>query len=282
MYFDVAEDKRMIFAIPRSEKVYIGTTDTTYTGDKDRINVTKEDVTYLLNAVHQMFPSAQITTKDIESMWAGLRPLIYQEGRSASELSRKDEIFISANGLISIAGGKLTGYRKMAEKVVDLVASHLKKHQNRSFKSCSTENILLHGANFEIPINEYIERRAGEAQQVGITPAQVKYLVDNYGTDAEVIIEKAFELHAAMSDARERILYAELLYCAENEMITSISDFLIRRTGRLYFDKPGVKKEYQLITRLLADILKLDEQQIQFQFSHFEETLTQSGATNDQ
>ena len=270
VYFDVDGDNRMIFAIPRNNKIYIGTTDTNYEGDKDNIGITKEDVGYLLNAVNQKFPSAKLITEDIESSWAGLRPLIHEEGKSPSELSRKDEIFISQNGLISIAGGKLTGYRKMAEKVVDLLAADLKKNNNLSFKKSDTSKIKINGSDFNSDISTYTERRTGEAKQIGLSYDDIKYLVNNYGTATEWIIEKAFELHGKIADARERILYAEILYCAEEEMITSLSDFLIRRTGRLYFDKSGVIKEYKLIEHLIEKILSTDPLTAQEQLMFFE------------
>ncbi len=270
IYFDVEGDKRMIFAIPRNNKIYIGTTDTNYDGDKDNIGITKQDISYLLNAVNQKFPSAGLIVDDIESSWAGLRPLIHEEGKSPSELSRKDEIFISQNGLISIAGGKLTGYRKMAEKVVDLLAADLKKNNNLAFKKSDTSKIKIHGTDFNSDIHSYIERRAGEAKQIGLSYDQIKYLVNNYGTSTEWIIEKAFELHGKITDARERILYAEILYCAEEEMITGLSDFLIRRTGRLYFDKSGVVKEYELIAAMIEEILSAETISAQEQRMVFE------------
>jgi glycerol-3-phosphate dehydrogenase len=110
IYFDV-DDGRMIFAIPRGRTTYIGTTDTNYKGPLDAVFTDPEDATYLVKAVNATFPSVHLKTDDIESSWAGLRPLIHEEGKSASQLSRKDEIFESDTGLISIAGGKLTGYR---------------------------------------------------------------------------------------------------------------------------------------------------------------------------
>ena len=276
VYFDVDGDNRMIFVIPRNNKIYIGTTDTNYEGDKDNIGITKEDVGYLLNAVNQKFPSAGLIVEDIESSWAGLRPLIHEEGKSPSELSRKDEIFISQKGLISIAGGKLTGYRKMAEKVVDLLAADLKKNNNLSFKKSDTSKIKINGSGFNSDISTYIERRAGEAKQIGLSYDDIKYLVHNYGTATEWIIEKAFELHGKITDARERILYAEILYCAEEEMITSLSDFLIRRTGRLYFDKSGVLNEYKLIAGLIEEILSTESLIAHEQLVHFEYQLQTS------
>lgn len=276
IYFDVEQNKRMIFVIPKNEIIYIGTTDTSYNGDKDAIAVTKEDVAYLLNAVNKMFPSAKLKTADIQSSWAGLRPLIHEAAKTPSQLSRKDELFYSDAGLISIAGGKLTGYRKMAEKAVNIIAGQLQKN-NKTFFTCKTSEIKLHGNIFNSPahIEEYIERTAGEAKQINVPYTAIKYLVETYGGDTEIIIEKAFELYPVIGDARERILKAELLYCVENEMVTNISDFLIRRTGRLYFDKPALEKEYKMIIGLLSQILQLPENETENQNLFFEQILKQ-------
>src|SRR5699024_351431 len=119
IYFD-APDGRMIFAIPRNGKAYVGTTDTTYKGDIAHPTLTEGDRDYLLEAINYMFPSLHVKEEYVASRWAEVRPLIVQEGTDdTNEISRKDEIFISDSGLISIAGGKLTGYRKMAEDAVD-------------------------------------------------------------------------------------------------------------------------------------------------------------------
>ncbi|MEO0339450.1 MAG: glycerol-3-phosphate dehydrogenase/oxidase, partial [Bacteroidota bacterium] len=87
IYFD-NDDGRMLFAIPRNRVTYIGTTDTPYKGDLDRIPIDLEDVNYLLRATNQMFPDIELKVEDVESSWAGLRPLIFEEGKSASEMSR--------------------------------------------------------------------------------------------------------------------------------------------------------------------------------------------------
>ena len=137
VYFDVP-DGRMMFAIPRGKVTYVGTTDTNYNDDKDKVQTDLADAIYLLSAVNNMFPKINLEMEDIVSSWAGLRPLIHEEGKSASELSRKDEIFTSDTGLISIAGGKLTGYRKMAERVVDQVVKKLEEDHEMLFKKCKT------------------------------------------------------------------------------------------------------------------------------------------------
>lgn len=140
IYFD-APDGRMIFAIPRGEKTYAGTTDTDYNGDIAHPTVTVADRDYLLEAINAMFPSLNLTADDVESSWAGLRPLIAEEGKSPDEISRKDEIFISDSGLISMAGGKLTGYRKMAEEAVDTVVDQLKKEEGILYSDSETTHL---------------------------------------------------------------------------------------------------------------------------------------------
>lgn len=273
VYFDVPGDKRMIFAIPRGETVYVGTTDTAYSGSKENITVTKEDITYLLKAVNSTFPSAVLTQVDIISSWAGLRPLIHEAEKPPSEVSRNDEIFISDDGLITIAGGKLTGYRKMAESVVNLAVEKMKNSSGKKFQTNSTENILLHGADFSMPVEEFIERRAGEAKQIGVEKHTVSDLINTYGTAADEIIETAFEYAHKIADPAKRILFAELKYCVENEMVLTVCDFLVRRTGVLYFDRGYASIIYPEVAGFLKELLHLTEQEMKSQMAEYEKEL---------
>ncbi len=229
IYFDVPRDKRMIFCIPRLSVTYIGTTDTYYEGDKDSIEVSEGDTDYLLTAVNRTFPSVELEMKDVLSSWAGIRPLIYEDGKSASEISRKDEIFTAPNGLVSIAGGKLTGYRKMAERVVDLVVEKL----GTKSESCKTREIPLTPdplGNTE-KVNQFRDKLASWVEAKHLPPIYVDYLLQNYGTNAEHILNEV----SRNSIPVKQLLRAELQYCITNEMVATVADFLIRRTGRLYF-----------------------------------------------
>ncbi len=233
IYFDV-EDGRMIFAIPRGRTTYIGTTDTNYTSNIDEVYTSKADAEYLINAVNRTFPSVNLSLTDIESSWAGLRPLIHEDGKSASELSRKDEIFESKSGLISIAGGKLTGYRKMAERIVDLV---MKKYYKEKFIPCKTERILFTGSEFKNnkEVNEYIATVAFRLRLFGVEE-QASYLVHNYGKQCSSILSRLEGMDNNSGLVALKI--AELKFCLENEMVIKPSDFLVRRTGLLYFNRP--------------------------------------------
>ncbi|MET3291624.1 UNVERIFIED_CONTAM: glycerol-3-phosphate dehydrogenase [Brevibacillus sp. OAP136] len=245
VYFDVAGG-RMIFAIPRNNATYIGTTDTNYQGVLERPTVSQEDVDYLLKAVNDMFPSVKLTEQDITSSWAGLRPLIHEDGKSPSELSRKDEIFYSKSGLITIAGGKLTGFRKMAERIVDVVAGQLAQEEGRSFRPCHTDQIVLAGGDFlkATQIPGFIKAQAQRLQAVGIGEDSVGALVGKYGTNTEQIVTSCLELLAQGKTPQEALLSAELQYGINEEMVMSLSDFLIRRSGRLFFERNTLASLY--------------------------------------
>lgn len=233
IYFNV-DDGRMIFAIPRGRITYVGTTDTSYDGSKEEVLATHQDAEYLITAVNTTFPSVNLSLADIESSWAGLRPLIHEDGKSASELSRKDEIFESPTGLISIAGGKLTGYRKMAERVINLV---VKKHfADRSFDPCKTGNIKLASNTFtgEKQVKKFIQAVAEQLKPFQLSELTARYLVENYGQQTDDILK--FMGKPEPSAAEESLLKAELWYCIHHEMVCTLQDFFVRRTGLIYFD----------------------------------------------
>lgn len=114
-------DRRGVFAVPHGAVAYIGTTDTFHPAAETWPPVTQEDVAYLLAAANARFRGPPLTPDDIVSAWSGVRPLVAQEGKSPSDISRKDELWTGPGGVLSIAGGKLTAYRRMAERVTDEV-----------------------------------------------------------------------------------------------------------------------------------------------------------------
>src|SRR5207244_1721841 len=114
-----ARDRRSVFAVPRGEVTYLGTTDTDHGPPTDHPAVPGEDADYLLDAANRTFAGPPLARADVVAAWAGLRPLLHEEGKRPSEISRKDEIMVSDTGLVSIAGGKLTTHRRMAERAGD-------------------------------------------------------------------------------------------------------------------------------------------------------------------
>lgn len=253
VYFDV-EDGRMVFAIPRGKVTYVGTTDTNYSGNLDRVVATKDDAEYLIKAVNNNFPKINVSIGDIESNWAGLRPLIHEENKSPSELSRKDEIFISDSGLISIAGGKLTGYRKMAQRILDVVVKKLPNKKIRKLKNSFTDSISLVTPNFESydDVLSFEKELKNALLKRGIDDTYFAwYLSSTYGMNSNKII-KRMDFYAKGS-ALEKLIRAEVWYSIHFEMTNSLADFFIRRTGRLYFDISSVELYRDLI---LKDFIK--------------------------
>jgi glycerol-3-phosphate dehydrogenase len=255
IYFDTP-DGRMVFAIPRDGKTYVGTTDTNYHGDKMNPRFTQEDRDYLLHSANEMFPDLKLKAADVESSWTGLRPLIHQEGKDPSEISRRDEIFISPSGLISIAGGKLTGYRKMAETVVDLVSDQLRGEGPEQISKCLTRSLPISGGHvggahqFERFVAEHIQK----AKDLGLTDIEADQLVRRYGSNMDQIyhLMDEFGLEAAGYGLPVWLL-ALLIYSIEKEMTVQPVDFFIRRTGALFFNIEFVKKWKEPVIDYMTD-----------------------------
>lgn len=237
IYFDTPyKDKRMMFAIPREGKVYVGTTDTFYDKDQREPGVTKKDVDYVLGAINQMFDIVPLTVDDIESSWSGVRPLIHEEGKSPSEISRKDEIFHSASGLYSIAGGKLTGYRKMAQEIVDKVLHDLSKREGYQFVPCQTKHLTLSGGDVGggRGFKTFMAKRIAEGvEEYGLTEAEAEKLVQRYGSNVtEVFAYLKQENNSGLS----AIDHAMLHFALEHEMTLHPIDFLLRRSSFMLFN----------------------------------------------
>ncbi|RPF55278.1 glycerol-3-phosphate dehydrogenase/oxidase [Aquisalibacillus elongatus] len=233
VYFD-SPDGRMIFAIPRDGKAYVGTTDTTYQGDIAQPKMTVDDRDYIIEAINHMFPEVNISTDDVESSWAGIRPLIHEEGKSPSEISRKDEIFQSDSGFISIAGGKLTGYRKMAENIVNLVTKQLSEEEDLSFPNSQTKHMPISGgdANGSKGFESFLQDRISYGVEHGLKESVARKLVYRYGTNVDEVFNN---MKNANSDL-DPVVYACLRYAIDQEQAYKPVDFFVRRTGALFFE----------------------------------------------
>ncbi|MDC0869965.1 glycerol-3-phosphate dehydrogenase/oxidase [Flavobacteriaceae bacterium] len=246
VYFDIP-DGRMMFAIPRGNSTYFGTTDTNYQDNKNDVRTSLVDAMYLVSAVNNMFDDVSISIDDIKSSWAGLRPLIHEEGKPASELSRKDEIYVSNTELISIAGGKLTGYRKMAERIVDLINKKYLRRFDKVFQEVKTEKIVLSGGSFtnHKEVLKYIKSIQERITKLGFEEKNAAYFVYNYGKQTDVILTKFDELTDV--DIEQRMIKAEVWFSILYESACSPVDFFMRRTGRAYFNMDSVTKHLELV-----------------------------------
>lgn len=293
VYFDTP-DGRMVFAIPREGKTYVGTTDTVYGVERDiaRPPVEQADVQYLLHAISGMFPSLRLAERDVESSWAGVRPLIYEEGKAPSEISRRDEIWTSPSGVLTIAGGKLTGYRHMAEAVMDRVAARLKQAHGLRFHACATRELPISGGQVGggDGFAAFVRGKRDEGAAMGLSPELAEHWARRYGANADRLFALAKEamkrraaataasaadaagadpaaapVEAGASSAAARPaadagaglplpleVEVPLQYAMAEEMAVTPGDFFIRRTGALLFDIAWVRRYQAPVIRYMA------------------------------
>ncbi len=255
VYFDVP-DGRMVFAIPREGKTYIGTTDTFYTGDMINPEISLVDQQYLINATNQIFPNSNLNLNDIESGWAGLRPLVREEGKSPSAISRKDEVFEYESGLITIAGGKLTGYRKMAEKVIDIIRKRIKTNKSSDIGQCQTAAIQLAGGKFSESLERVLANCIKEGEKIGLSSKETEKIFYRFGSNTETVLKYA---QRGTLDGISLYWSIQLQYCLEEEMIAGAEDFFVRRTGALYFDIGEVRKYKEAVVNHMSNYFQWPE-----------------------
>ncbi|EQB37922.1 hypothetical protein M948_04975 [Virgibacillus sp. CM-4] len=249
---------RMIAVIPVGDRTYVGSTESIYSQDMDDIHVNKSEVTYLLGCLHDMFPDVNLKEEDITSSWAGIRPLIGEQEKSPSELSRHDEIFESDTGLVTIAGGKLTGYRKMAERVL----AHIEAKTTTKSNGTNTTSVKLSGGKFDSSeeINQYARKLHGMYHDLKLTEKEIMDYVLRYGSNTEKLLKLISELDSIYAKKEERDVLAELHYTLQFEMVASLADFYDRRTSYLLFDLEKVKRSLPYVTQEMATILHWDKE----------------------
>ena len=257
MVLPVAEDHRSITVIPWNEHTYIGTTDTDYSGPLDDPRVEPSDITYVLNAVNAAV-SSPLGPQDVTASWAGLRPLLATagaHGRAPSartaDLSRRHEVARSASGLITITGGKLTTYRKMAADTVDAVQREL----GSSVVASRTKKLRLRGSG---PVNALQVREL--ADKLGLDAHVLDHLQRRYGGETMAVLGLSID----RPELSERLagglghLEAEVVYAARFEMAMCVDDVLSRRTRSLLLDARSATAAAVRTAELLAAELGWD------------------------
>ncbi|MGN1401271.1 MAG: glycerol-3-phosphate dehydrogenase/oxidase [Bacillus sp. (in: firmicutes)] len=275
VYFDTP-DGRMVFAIPRDGKAYVGTTDTVYGENPKHPRIHEADRDYIIKAINYMFPTLNITKEDIESGWAGVRPLIAQEGKGASEISRKDETWVSDSGLITIAGGKLTGYRKMAETVLDLVAKQFANEGYKQFDKCATEDMPISGGHVggSAAFSGYIKKQAAQASGTGLTEQEAVQLVSKYGSNVPILFQIAKDNADKVKDSGLPLsLFIQLQYAIEHEMVYTPIDFFNRRTSLILFDIQAVRQWKEEVIAYMASALDWTDEEVSRYKEELEEEL---------
>lgn len=324
IYFDSGEqDGRMIFVIPREDKTYFGTTDTDYTGDMAHPEVTQADVDYLLRIVNRRFPSADIHQSDIESSWAGLRPLIvgnnasdynggdngavsdqsiesviqqvkaYLDGDAdrqsvekvimsvesnrsesaldPSQVSRGSDLSASESGLLTLAGGKITDYRKMAAGAMQRIQEIFAK-EGRKIRLVNSKTYPVSGGEFNpSQVDEAIKRFAQRGRIVGLSAEAARDIASLYGSNTERVLAYADQakVYAKTYNCPVEMVIS-LLYALEEEAVYTLSDFLTRRTNYSLFKSTGLENHVEALAAIIQEALGLSDKQRQAQIEHYQ------------
>jgi glycerol-3-phosphate dehydrogenase len=261
----VPGDKRSLFAVPHMPNddgtyryTYVGTTDTDYRGSIDDPQCTQEDIDYCLRALNKAISGGgrTITRDDVIGTWAGLRPLVASDegtkvsGRTA-DLSRRHKVIISDSGMVTITGGKLTTYRKMAEHTVDAALSVMDRSGGApSAKRCTTKRMDLFGAT---------------------TRHREEHLVSRFGSEADAVRELIAHDASLGQPLVPGLPYlrAEAVYSARHELVVTLDDVLSRRTRGLIYDRHATAAAARDVARLIAPELGWDDARVEGEVKRF-------------
>jgi glycerol-3-phosphate dehydrogenase len=265
-------DDRVLFAVPWGDRTYIGTTDTDFDPSEDLMDLsaTTEDIDYLLDAANAYFPNHRIGRDDVISTWAGLRPLIApeptEEDVAESAVSREHQILVGKDGMITIAGGKLTTYRRMAAEVVDTAVRLLTLMgavDRKSVKPCATEFTPLPGG-VDWPDDDDHDAVAAEVVEAsgGGLPADVaRHLADTYGGRAKelaALVGASPALGERLVHGRPEII-AQIDWAVNEELAAEVNDVMIRRTQIFYRDVDQGLGALDTVSRRMQELLGWDD-----------------------
>jgi glycerol-3-phosphate dehydrogenase len=246
-------DGRVMFVLPDGDFAIVGTTDTFTMSSPDDVRASVEDVTYLLATANAFFPAARLTRGDVVAAWAGIRPLLPAGGDTPGAASREHAVTVSASGLVSISGGKLTTYRVMAADVLRVAGRTLGRSRN------GVRNITLPGGDVDS-----FEALVADATRETGNPTLGAHLAGSYGSRWRAV------WHEVRSDGGDHHVadgrpytIGELRYCARSEMARTLGDLLIRRTRLAFECRDHGASVAERAALGIADIAGWDDRAIQ-------------------
>jgi glycerol-3-phosphate dehydrogenase len=261
----VPGDRRSIFVVPWGDRTYVGTTDTDYDGPLDDPLCTAEDVRYLLDGLNASLVSP-VTTSDVLGTWAGLRPLVADAtSERTADMSRRHRVEASTSGVITVTGGKLTTYRRMAADTVDAVVRRLGHRPRRSLRS-RTAKLSLIGATAEPSIPAGLPAPAESV---------VRHLVDRYGDEATTLAAMIADDRDLAQALVPSLPYtrAEALFAVRYEMARDLFDILDRRTRARLLARDATAAAAADVAELVAPDLGWDEERAAMEVARYREAL---------
>jgi glycerol-3-phosphate dehydrogenase len=233
---------RILFVMPQERNVLVGTTDTDFNGDRDQVTADRDDISYVLSVLRENIANLNLTDDDVLSSYAGLRALLHDGDKAPSRVPREETILESRSGLISVAGGKLTTHRLIAQKLTDRVLSRL----GRPHVPCPTLATPLPGAR---PLND---EHSTDLEK--LNPDVKARLLSRYGTRAALVAKIAadrLELLEPLAPGCP-VFAVEVIYAMRAELAVSMADFLVRRTGLIWRYPRECEAAAPAVARLMA------------------------------
>lgn len=323
-YFDTGKnDGRMVFVVPREEKTYFGTTDTDYQGDLSQPTVEQSDVDYLLEIVNERFPKVKLTLADIESSWAGLRPLISGNGGSdynggnngsiteesfqnvvsavekylvnpdarqdvetaisevessidnavnPSQVSRGSSLDISADGLLTLAGGKITDYRLMAEGALKKIQELLMKKIQKNYILIDSTAYPVSGGKIDYQnVDEELEQLTKLAEDKGLSHKDALYLANLYGSNLSKVL--SYDEPIAGLSARDSF---SLNYALNEEAVLTPADYFMRRTNFILFIRDEVDAIKEPVLNKMSEFFQWTDAERKNQQANLEAVIAES------
>lgn len=240
----------VLFVIPWEDKWIVGTTDTEYTGDRNVPLATREDVDYILAQANRILDPV-IRFEDIIGVYAGLRPLVSKRANAlTTKLSREHTVDRPAPGFVSIAGGKYTTYRVMAEDVIDLAAKELKADVSSSI----TANLPIVGAD---GYSALAQQQSIISAETGLAPSQVLHLLNRYGSLMSEILDLIKDDATLAEPLTNELPYlrAEIHYAASHEGARSVDDVVSRRTRISFESSDNGTDLLDEVSKIIAPVL---------------------------
>jgi glycerol-3-phosphate dehydrogenase len=265
------QKKRIVFCIPwGGDRTVIGTTDTFYDGKPEDVHTDQHDVDYLLALANNYFPEAKLRSEDVLATWAGLRPLIKEDdaGATASDVSR-EHLIVERPGLVTIAGGKLTTYRRMAAEVVERAGKQLGE-----LAPCGTADRPLPGAAGAVYAAGYagVTRLQEElAAEGSVDGAVAKQLASTYGARAPAVVArvKADVSAGRRLDPELPYIEAQVDVAVDEEQALSVEDVLGRRIQLLLRGRDQGLGCAERVAKRMASKLGWDEARTQGEIEHY-------------
>jgi len=266
--FTSIEGNRALYVVPWGHTCIIGTTDVDHRGDLDEVYATFSEVQNLLESTNNAFPLAKLETEDVISTYAGIRPLAGGQQKPAYQVSRDHKITLSDSGLLSITGGKLTTYRKMAAEVVNLVCKTLGKEGDlgagQDFRS---DRFPLTDESY-LPDSGLLSL---QEQYPCLEENVLLHLVSTYGKHLVEVLSYAVEdsnmFHRIMPSLP--YIWAEVPYSVQCEMALTVPDFLTRRTHIIHEDVNQGLDCVKEIARVMGKYRDWDAAQIEHQIQSY-------------